>query len=159
MVGCGCRASGGAAGTGVVLAGLGLVGLGLWARRDVQRGLSRERIVAPGGTPVASAPAARALAETNREETLNATGGRTYSETPSYLAGDETATSDESAALKDDVTGKPVQHPDAHLWIQSTTLQTALMQAYLAFRVSDLMLGLGGALVLAGAGIAAAARR
>jgi hypothetical protein len=52
-----------------------------------------------------------------------------------------------------------VANPDVDLWMQSTTLQTALMQAYMAFRLSDLMLGLGGALVLAGSGIAASPRR
>jgi hypothetical protein len=156
---CRCRASGAAAGGGVFLAGLGLVGLGLWARRDVRRGLSRERIVAPGGEEVTSARSARALAEVIREQTLEATGGKTYSETGAYLAEDGSATSDAAGAMLDEATGKPVDNPDVNLWIQSTTLQTALMQAYMAFRISDLMLALGGAIALAGAGIASAARR
>lgn len=156
---CRCGASGTSAGTGVVLTGLGIAGLGFWARRDVRRGLVRERIVAPGGGAVASAASARALAETIREQTLEATGGKTYAETGPYLAADGSATGDASQALLDESTGQPVENPDVDLWIQSTTLQTALMQAYLAFRLSDLMLGLGGALVLAGTGIAAAARR
>ena len=144
---------------GVILAGLGVSGVGLWARRDVRRGLERERIVAPGGAPVKNASAARALAETIREQTLEATGGRTYAETEPYLAADGSATSDRAGAMLDPATGRPAGNPDVDLWIQSTTLQTALMQAYMAFRLSDLMLGLGGALVLAGSGIAAATRR
>jgi hypothetical protein len=159
VVGCGCPARGRVAGVGVILAGLGVFGLGLWARRDVRRGLRRERIVAPGGTPVESASAARALAETIREQTLEATGGRTYAETEPYLAADGSATSDAASAMLDPATDRPAQNPDVDLWIQSTTLQTALMQAYMAFRLSDLMLGLGGALALAGTGIASAARR
>jgi uncharacterized protein YbjT (DUF2867 family) len=143
----------------VFLAGIGVVGLGLWARRDVRRGLARERIVAPGGGDVVSAASARELAETIRAQTLEATGGKTYSETGIYLAADGTATSDEAQALADEATGKPVPNPNVDLWIQSTTLQTALMQAYMAFRLSDLMLALGGALALAGVGITAAARR
>lgn len=159
MVGCRRCASETAAGTSVVLAGLGLVGLGLWARHDVRRGLSRERIVAPGGESVTSASAARSLAEVIREQTLEATSGKTYAETGEYLAADGSATSDVTNAMTDEKTGSPVKNPDVDLWIQSTTLQTALMQAYMAFRVADLMVALGGALALAGAGIAAAARR
>lgn len=136
--------------------GSGVAGAGLWARRDIRRGLERERISGPDGA-VTSAASARALAETIRAQTLEATGGRTYAETGSYLAPDGSATGDATKAQLDGA-GKPVANPDVALWLQSTTLQTALMQAYLAFRISDLMLGLGGALALAGAGIAAAAR-
>ena len=158
VLGCRCAASATAAGAGVVVAGLAIAGAGLWARRDVKRGLARERIVGPGGA-VTGAASARSLAETIREQTLESTGGRTYAETDTYLAADGSATSDEAGAMVDETTGKPVANPDVDLWIQSTTLQTALMQAYMAFRLSDLMLGLGGALALAGAGIAAAGRR
>lgn len=157
VLGCRCGASGRVAGTGVALAGLAIAGVGLWARRDVSRGLVRERIVGPDGA-VTSAASARALAETIREQTLEATEGRTYAETATYLAADGSATSDAAAAMVD-TTGKPVANPDVGLWVQSTTFQTALMQAYMAFRLADLMLGLGGALALAGAGIAAAGRR
>lgn len=158
VAGCGCGASETAAGTGVILAGLAIAGVGMWARRDVKRGLARERIAGPGGA-VTSAGSARSLAETIRQLTLESTGGKTYAETDPYLAADGSATSDAAAAMVDQTTGKPVANPDVVLWIQSTTLQTALMQAYMAFRLSDLMLGLGGALALAGAGIAAAGRR
>lgn len=159
MICCRCRAPGTVAGAGVFLTGLGLVGLGAWARRDVRRGLSRERIVAPGGGQVSSAASARALAETIREQTLEATGGKTYAEIGPYLAEDGSATPDAAGAMVDEATGKPVPNPDIDLWIQSTALQTALMQAYMAFRISELMLALGGAFALAGSGIAAAARR
>ena len=139
--------------------GLGLVGVGLWARRDVRRGLARERIVAPGGQPVVGAGAARALAETIREQTLETTGGRTYSETAEYLAENGSPTSEVTEALTDEATGRPTRNPDVELWIRSTTLQSALMQAYLAFRLADLMVGLGGALGLAGVGVAVSGRR
>jgi hypothetical protein len=159
VVGCRCAASGRAAGFGVIAVGLGVAGLGLWARRDVRRGLARERVVASGGAPVTSASTARALAETIREQTLEATGGRTYAETAPYLAEDGSATSDAAIARLDPATGKPARNPDVDLWVQSTTFQTALMQAYMAFRLADLMLGLGCAFVLAGSGIAVAGRR
>ena len=153
-----------AAGTGVALAGLGLVGVGLWARRDVARALSRERItgtgsMTPPNAPVTGAPAARSLAEEIRRITLKASGGRTYAETDEYLARDGGTTSDAALALTVEQTGQPVHNPSYELWITSTALQTALMQAYLAFRLADLTAGIGGVLVAAGAGIAAAGRR
>jgi hypothetical protein len=43
-------------------------------------------------------------------------------------------------------------------WLQSTTLQTALMQAYISSRLAELTIGLGAALVTAGAGVTALAR-
>ena len=141
------------------MGGIGLVGVGLWARHDVTRTLARERITGPAARPVTTAAAARSLAEVIRASTLEATGGRTYSEVPSYLDADRVPTSDASAALEDERTGKPVDNPDAELWLQATTLQTALMQAYLAFRLAELTAGLGVALVGLGVGVSAAGRR
>lgn len=138
--------------------GLGLVGLGVWARREVHGGLSRERISGPGGS-VTDASSARALAEMIREQTLEATGGKTYAEIGEYLSEDGSSTSDVTKALTDEGTGTPVKNPDVELWMRSTTLQSALMQAYMAFRISDLMLAVGGALALSGVGIVASARR
>ncbi len=147
-----------AAGLSTIAAGLGLLGLGLWARRDVRRGLVRERIVTPGGEAVVDAGAARLLAETIREATLSSTGGRTYGETPSYVDQEGRPTADRGLAATDSLTGAPVANPQAALWITSTTLQTALMQAYLAQRLAELTTGLGAVLVGVGAGIAAARR-
>lgn len=150
-------------GAGVSLAGLAFVGVGVWARRDVARALARERIVStptatPPSAPVTSAAGARSMAEVIRESTLAATGGRTYSETPSYVGADGEPTSDRAMALVDERTGQPVAHPDSALWVQSTTLQSALMQAYMAFRLAELTVAIGGAFVLAGIGVAAASR-
>jgi hypothetical protein len=52
-----------------------------------------------------------------------------------------------------------VDNPDVRLWLQATTLQTALMQAYLAFRLAELTAGLGAVLVAVGGGLSAAASR
>ena len=145
-----------ASGAAVGLVGLGLVGIGLWARRDVARTLARERIVfGPDRKPVVSATTARALAESIRASTLETTGGRTYSETPSYVGIDGEPTFDLSLAARDDGTGRPVENPHVGLWMQATTLQTALMQAYLAFRLAELTAGLGATLAVVGAGLAA----
>jgi hypothetical protein len=151
------------AGACVTLAGLGLIGVGLWARREVGRALAEERIVgtgdmSPPNAPVTSAAAARSLAEVIRRRTIAAAGGRTYAETDAYLAAGGGTTSDAALALTSE-SGQPVHNPSYELWVTSTTLQTALMQAYLAFRLADLTAGVGGALAVAGAGIAASGRR
>lgn len=153
-----------ASGLAVGLAGLGFVGAGLWARLDVRRALERERVAAlgddrPPGARVTNAARARSMAEFIRQNTLEATGGRTYAETEPYLDANRRPTTDRELALKDERTGEPVEHPDHALWIQSTTLQTALMQAYVAFRLSELTVALGASLVAAGTGLAAAGRR
>jgi len=150
---------GAARGAAVGLVGIGLVGAWLWARRDVARTLARERIVfGPDREPVVSATAARSLAESIRASTLETTGGRTYSETLSYLGVDGEPTFDASLAAHEDGTGHPVENPDVALWLQATTLQTALMQAYLAFRLAELTAGLGASLAIVGAGLAARRR-
>jgi hypothetical protein len=151
------------AGVTVGLTGLGLIGMGLWGRREVRTALERERVVStPDANPpralVVSAGGARSMAEVIRRITVEATGGRTYAEVEPYLDVDGNPVSDEAQAMKDERTGRPIANPDADLWIQSTTLQTALMQAYMAFRLSELMLGLGGAFVAAGIGLVAAGR-
>jgi hypothetical protein len=102
---------------------------------------------------------ARSLAEFIRQTRVDATGGRTYAEIEPYLDANGSPTGDAAQAAKDERTGQLLSNPEASLWIQSTTLQSALMQAYMAFRLSEAMAGLGAALVTAGIGIASAARR
>lgn len=140
------------------MGGLGLLGLGLWSRRDVARTLARERIRGLDAKPVTSAGAARSLAEAIRTSTLESTGGRTYSETDAYLDESGSPTSDRTSALVDERTALPVENPDVRLWLQATTLQTALMQAYLAFRLAELTAGLGAAFLAVGAALAASGR-
>jgi hypothetical protein len=96
------------------------------------------------------------MAEFIRQNTIEATGGHTYAETDPYLDAEAKPTSDASQAAKDERTGAPLENPDHDLWIQSTTLQTALMQAYVAFRMSELTIGLGICFSLAGLGLVAA---
>lgn len=138
--------------------------MGLWGRRETSRGLARERIQDPvgnggAGVLVTTPAAARSAAEFIRRNTLAATGERTYAEVEPYLDLEGRPTADASLAAKDGRTGQPVENPDHDLWIQSITLQDALLQAYMAFRVSDLTVALGAALVAAGVGLAAAGRR
>ena len=153
-----------AAGAAVGLAGVVFVGVGLWGWRETRRALAQERIVSPGdgsrpGAPVTDATAARSLAELIRRNTVDATGGRTYAEVEPYVDVNGKPSSDKALAAKDERTGQPVENPDHDLWIQSTALQTGLMQAYMAFRLSELTIALGAAFVASGAGLVAAGRR
>ena len=153
-----------AAGIAVGVAGVASVGLGLWGRREVTRALAQEHIVAGGNAgspsaPVVTGAAARSMAEFIRQNTIEATGGHTYAETEPYTDAEGKPTSDASRAAKDERTGAPLENPDHDLWIQSTTLQTALMQAYMAFRLSELTIGLGICFSLAGLGLVAATHR
>ena len=149
-------------GIGTALAGAGLVSVGLWARREVRSTLARERIFSSSGTdaesvPVTSGTAARSLAEVIRRSTLESTGGRTYAEAEPYLDSDRRPTSDRARAVVDERTGQPVENPEHALWLQATTLQTGLMQAYMGSRIAELTIGLGAVLIAAGTGITAAA--
>ena len=153
-----------ATGLAVGFAGVGFVGVGFWGRREVTRALARERVVGDSDANaqhalVASARRARSMAELIRRNTLEATGGRTYAEIDPYLDADGSTTSDAERAAKDERTGAPIENPEHALWIQSTTLQTALMQAYTAFRLSELTVALGASFVAVGIGLAAMGRR
>jgi hypothetical protein len=153
-----------ATGIAVGLAGIGCVGVGLWGRREVRRALTQERIVAgpdaggPRGLAVTGA-SARSMAEFIRRNTLEATGGRIYVDTDPYVDAEGKPTSDATRAAKDERTGAPLENPDHDLWIQSTTLQTALMQAYMGFRLSELTIALGVSLAVAGLGLVAMAHQ
>ena len=107
--------------------------------------------------PVTSGEKARSLAEVIRTNTLDAAEGKTYAETELFLDTERRPTSDRGRALEDDRSGEPVENPAHALWIQSTALQTALMQAYMGSRIADLTMGLGGALIVSGIGLSASA--
>ena len=117
---------------GFVLAGAGLVMVqqGRAAHDEVRDTLSSERIVTPEDAGLPQAPVtgpeeAKAQADIIREHTLTLTGGKTYAE----LARDD---------------------PNRTTYLQSVTLRTALMESYLAFKVSDLVVGLGVVITLLG---------
>jgi hypothetical protein len=99
------------------------------------------------------------MAELIRRNTVEATGGRTYAEIDPYVDEAGNTTPDAERAAKDERTGEPIENPDHALWIQSTTLQTALMQAYMAFRLSELTVAVGASFVGIGVGLAAMSRR
>jgi hypothetical protein len=123
---------------GAILFGTVLVGSGIYmvvearaAHDEVRDTLADERIItAEDATiPLAdvdTAAEAKAQADIIRQHALESTGGKTYAEL------DRT-------------------DPNRNVYLNSVTLRTALMESYLAFKVSDLVLGMGIIVALLGA--------
>ena len=123
----------GAIGFGVVLMGAGLfmVMEGRNAHDEVRDALADERIITAEDAeiPLAqvdSADEAKAQADIIRVHALESTGGKTYAEL------DRT-------------------DPARAVYLNSVTLRTALMESFLAFKVADLVVGIGIIVVLLGA--------
>ena len=122
---------------GAIVFGIALVGAGLFmvsearaAHDEVKDTLSSERIVTAEDAGVPLAPVtgpeeAKAQAEVIRKHTLELTGGKTYAEL------DRT-------------------DPNRATYLNSVTLRTALMESYLAFKVADLVMGVGIIVALVG---------
>lgn len=122
----------GAVAFGIVLVGSGLfmISEGRTAHNEVRDTLALERIITAEDAeiPLAevdSAAEAKAQADIIRTHALAASGGKTYAEME-----------------RDD--------PQRAVYLNSVTLRTALMTSYLAFKVSDLVIGVGAIVVLLG---------
>jgi hypothetical protein len=107
-----------------------MVGEARQAQDEVRDTLAAERIVTAEDAEIPLAPVtgpdeAKAQADIIFQHALRITGGKTYAE----LARDD---------------------PNRATYLNSVTLRTALMQAYLAFKVSDLVLGVGIIVALLG---------
>lgn len=122
---------------GAIAFGVVLVGSGLYmvreariAHDDVRDSLAAERIITAEDAeiplaPVNSASEAKAQADVIQKHALEITDGQTYAELP-----------------RDD--------PRRATYLQAVTLRTALMESYLAFKVADLVLGVGIIVALLG---------
>jgi hypothetical protein len=122
---------------GAIVFGFLLVGAGAFmayqgriAHTDVRDTLADERIISSedAAIPLAevdSAAEAKAQAEAIRGHAIEASGGKTYAEMD-----------------RDD--------PARATYLNSVTLRTALMESYMAFKVSDLVTGIGAIVILLG---------
>jgi hypothetical protein len=122
----------------IVLIGAGAVMVfqGLDAREQVRVSLVAENITTPEdatipNVPVDSAATAMAQAEIIQKHTLEATEGRTWA----------------------DMDREDPQRP---FYLSAVTLRTSLMSAYMAFKIADLVIGLGALFLAIGLGGAAA---
>jgi hypothetical protein len=142
----------------LVLLGIAMIVIGFVGRADVQDRLAQEKIV---GTPDSSIPGeevdtgseATAFADVIREHTLEATGGKTYSEMPRavFKDSDEPVPEEEvDAALE---SGEAIDNPEREIWITSTALSTALNTSYFAESVATFTIIVGFALILIGIGL------
>ena len=87
-----------------------------------------------------------------RKHTLEATGGKTYSQMDRFMGKDGKSTSDEKLAAIDPKSGKPVDNPLRNLWVSETALTTALHSSYFAESVATFAIVMGFALMLTGGG-------
>ena len=149
---------GGVAASVVLIAmGIGSIAMGFNGRDQVRSDLAREQIV---GTPDSTIPGqlvdtgseAQAFAKIMRHHTLEATGGKTYSQMGQYLDANGKATDDKAKAAIDPKTNQPVANQARQIWVTETALTTALNTAYFAESVATFAIVMGFALLLAGIG-------
>lgn len=122
----------GLVGFGAVLfvSGLFMVTQGMAARDEVRDALVDERIITSEKAdiplaPVTGAAEAKAQADIIKKDVLEMTGGRTYAELDRA-------------------------DPNRNTYLTSITLRTALMQSYMAFKVADLVMGVGSLVAVLG---------
>jgi uncharacterized iron-regulated membrane protein len=115
------------------------------------------------GETVDDGDSARCFAQYMRVHALEATGGFTYSQmgqfeakpgTPESQLAEGGGTSNEKFAVVDPETGGPQSNGARQVWINETSLATALNASYMAERISLFGIAVGIALLLAGIGFA-----
>ena len=149
---------GGIAASIVLIAfGIGAIYSGFSGRSQVRTDLAAEQIVGTDdstipGQLVDTGSEAQAFAAIIRHHTLEATGGKTYSQMGQYLDAKGNPTSDKAVAAIDPQTKKPVANQARQIWVTETALTTALNTAFFAERVATFAIVMGFALLLSGIG-------
>ena len=105
------------------------------------------------GKAITNGRLARDFATYMRIHALEATGGLTYAQMPSFSTADGKGTNDPTKALKG-TNGQPVDNPIRSLWVTETALSTALNVSYMAEQVALFSIVVGFALLLSGFGFA-----
>ena len=141
----------------LIAMGVGSIVTGINGRHEVRSDLAREQIV---GTPDSTIPGqkvdtgseAKAFATIMRHHTMEATGGKTYSQMGQFLTSDGKGTDDKTKAAIDPTTKQPVQNQARQIWVTETALTTALNTSYFAESVATFAIVMGFALLLSGIG-------
>ena len=162
----------------LIVFGIGTIVVSVVGRSDVRDAIDRENIVgtpdmtpkltqaavneakldvavpscSAAGVDVQTGSQAKCFADYMRIHTLEATGGKTYSEMPRFLGKDGQPTADEQQAAVNPKSGEPVSNPQRDIWVTETALSTALNTSYFAEQVSLFSLIVGVALLLSGIG-------
>jgi hypothetical protein len=141
----------------LIAIGIGAIYSGFSGRSQVRTDLAAEQIVGTDdstipGQLVDTGNEAQAFAAVMRHHTLEATGGRTYSQMGQYLDAKGNPTNDKAVAAIDPQTKKPVANQARQIWVTETALTTALNTAFFAERVATFAIVMGFALLLSGIG-------
>ncbi len=120
-----------------------------------EAGLDVDDITPPSesvaGEAIDTGSEARTCGEYMRIHTLEATGGRTYSEMGRFLTADGEETND-SAAAATTASGQPQPNAARDIWVTYTAPTTAPNMAFFGNQVSLLTIVIGVALIIAGVG-------
>ena len=128
-----------------IIAGIVLVGSGIWSLTFTYKNVARENITTPDdasipGVPVRGPFTLKAQADIIRVHTLRMTGGKTFSEMPRQIP-----KLDETGKTIVDEDGKTVMAANTarDIWITATTLITALNLGIFAYAFSAVVLLFG----------------
>ena len=128
-----------------IIAGIVLVGGGIWSLTFTYKNVARENITTPDdasipGVPVRGPFTLKAQADIIRVHTLRMTGGKTFSEMPRQIP-----KLDETGKQILDEEGKSVMTANTarDIWITATTLITALNLGIFAYAFSAVVLLFG----------------
>ncbi len=95
------------------------------------------------GVLVDDADTAQAQANVIQEHTLKITGGKTYSQLDRFVSADGKGTTSDAKAALIGSDGNPVANPVRNTVFQGDALRTALNEAVIGFKLSDLVMGIG----------------
>ncbi len=142
---------------GLVFLGAGVytVDRGFDAKREVKQELVAQNITTPAdasipNAAVTDARTAESMARIINHHSLEASGGKTYSELGRYLAAEGKSDTNDAKAALTGADGKPVANPIRNTAFQASSLQTSLWSSVMAFQVADLVVGLGFMIVVLG---------
>jgi len=102
------------------------------------------------GVLVDDADTAQAQADVIQKHTLTTTGGKTYSQLDRYVAADGKGTTNDAKAALIGSDGNPVANPVRNTVFQGDALRTALNEAVIGFKLSDLVMGIGAFMLVIG---------
>ena len=149
----------------LILFGIAVIALGIWAFSTTRDNIEREGIVfGPAsdpavaehaeqwaGEPVETGSQALAFAEVMREHTPGVDWGLTYAEMGRFQSAadpaDPVGTNDEAEAATDE-NGQPISNGARDIWVTETALTTALNVGYMAEMLSIFSIVVGVALLL-----------
>src|SRR3989344_4427741 len=128
-----------------IIAGIVLVGSGIWSLTFTYKNVARENITTPDdasipGVPVRGPFTLKAQADMIRVHTLRMTGGKTFSEMPRQIP-----KLDETGKTIVDENGKTVMTANTarDIWITATTLITALNLGIFAYAFAGFLILFG----------------